>query len=114
MKPFVKGEKVISYSMDKRQPNEELVVLSVGPKFITCGNPEYPYYKLRFANDGRYLREDWLSYRLVHSLEEIQAEEKYYKLILQFREDIQRKEFSLEEIELFYKIHRGEVKIPTI
>ena len=105
-KAFVKGEHVIAHSYYENHPDEKMVVVSVGAKYITCvheGSNNGP--KIKFQNDELRFREDWSIYQLYHDEEEIQHENEEKALKKQFREDVSRSLFTVEEIKRLYEIH---------
>ena len=106
MSKFVKGEHAIAHSEFMRDRDDKMVVVGVGAKYITCifeGYEDGP--KIRFYNDEIRAREDWTSYRLYHSLEEIEQEKENDELRKKFKRDAEYFFFSIEEIKQIYEIH---------
>ena len=111
IKPFVKGEHVVAHADESRQPDENMIVVSVGRKYISCAHESRPYGAVtKFDNDAPYyFRSDWHTYRLYHSLEDIEAEKKEKELRKTFRFDAEKLDFfTIEEIELLYAIHNSD------
>lgn len=111
MSIFVKGEHAISHSEFERDRDDKMVVVSVGAKYITCifeGHEDGP--KIKFYNDEIQARKDWTSYRLYHSLEEVEEEKKNNELRKKFRHDAEHSFFSIEEVKQIYEIHNKNNK----
>lgn len=105
---FKKGDEVIAISSDPRNPNEKMVVESVGKLYITCfplvggekmGRP------IRFSKET-LIREDWSCFQLYHSEEEHQNEIKRVLKAASLKRAIDN--LSLEQIEdLLERINRA-------
>lgn len=110
MEPFVRYERVIAHSDDTRQNDEELIVVSVGKKWITCraifSNGEMSFYDEKFNASTRE-RDKRTGYKLYHNKEEYLEEEKRQKIKRDLRLELENTiwSFSLEEMLFFKEIH---------
>lgn len=110
-KKYVKGEIVIAhgeYNNQSRYPDYRLMVVSVGKKHISCqplSSDGQPLGHIEQFNIETLLLKDWSAYRLYHNEEEIKEEEKRVKMLKDFKLDLERNAYSLEELMLFKEIH---------
>jgi hypothetical protein len=104
-KKFKKGEKAIAISNSTMCSNDELVVVSVGKKYITCQPYEYSYGRKYKFDINTLLREDWSIYKLYHSIEEYEEEKQFLEKIQKFKNDLLYGKITNEELVKFCQIH---------
>ena len=104
-KEFKKGEKVIAISNSTRCGNDELVVVSIGKKYITCQAYGYGSRRKYRFDINTLLREDWSIYKLYHSIEEYEEEKQFLEKMKKFKNDLLYGKITNEELVKFCQIH---------
>jgi hypothetical protein len=113
-KPFVKGEHVIACTTDKRDRHINMLVVSIGKKYITCkelrGDGDDVYdYPVRFDIDT-HVKSDYSSHTLYHTLEDFENEQKAQKMCHELSLSFRYGNFTLEEVLLLKKIRENGLK----